>query len=197
MPEGVEVKIQSNIVKPICLNKYIVEIKYTPSFQKKGIKNIDLIKLPLLVLDVWTRGKVLVFEVKNYTGETLYITSQLGMTGQWLTTPAAHSNFWFSFGEPNSSNISDNNGMILWNITHKLWYDDQSHFGEIGIYNDLKAIWKRHGPCLMTTTLVNHDLINKNELKPDQQLVDFNCYKNQIRNKRCLLYTSPSPRDRS
>jgi hypothetical protein len=52
MPEGVEIYIQINKLKPKCLGKTIVEINRNNRFQKNGIKNPEMVALPLKVIDV-------------------------------------------------------------------------------------------------------------------------------------------------
>lgn len=178
MPEGVEIRIQVNNLKPICVGSKIVEIKWNKSFQKNGIKNFKVVKLPLIVTDVWSRGKVIVFQTVDTTNKILYITSQLGMSGHWVRSPQKHSNLWFRFGVPHTERPG------FWKITHTIWYNDQRHFGGIGFYRDLSEIWKRHGPCLMTTVLVNKGLLKADKLNTYQKLVSLKYYISQIRNKR-------------
>lgn len=174
MPESPEVRIETNKLQFI-KNKIIIEINWNSSFQKTGIKNIGLATLPLTVIDVWCRGKVIVIETKSSDNKILYITSQLGMSGKWLRSPEKHSNFWISFGTQADG---------LWSMTDRIWYDDQRHFGSIGFHEDLSEVWNKHGPCLMTTALVNKGHLCKDQLKPDQLLVTYEKYRNEIRNKR-------------
>lgn len=178
MPEGVEIRIQVNKLKPVCVGNKIVEIKWNESFQKNGVKNSEIIRLPLLVTDVWCRGKVIVFQTVDGTGEILYITSQLGTKGHWVFESRKHSNLWFSFGVPHSEMEG------YWQITRKIWYDDQIHYGRVGFHRDLTKVWSRHGPCLMTTVLVNKGYIKPTDLRQDQLLVSLKYYTSQIRNKR-------------
>jgi len=178
MPEGVEIKIQVNRLRPICKGKTIIGIEWNKSYQKNGVKNSEIFNLPLTVTDVWSRGKVIVFETTDPSGQTLYITSQLGMSGHWVSSPQKHSNLWFKFGIPHPQNNE------YWLVTHTLWYDDQRHYGELGFYRDLSPVWKRHGPCLMTTVLVDKGVINEESLNTHQKRVPFDLYKEKIRNKR-------------
>jgi formamidopyrimidine-DNA glycosylase len=178
MPEGVEIYIQINKLKPKCLGKTIVEINRNNRFQKNGIKNPEMVALPLKVIDVWSRGKVIIFETVDRNNEILYITSQLGMSGQWVFEPHEHSNLWISFGEPSPTHPG------YWQVNETIWYDDMKHFGSIGFYRDLTEIWKRHGPCLMLTTLINNGEIDIKHLKPDQKLVSLELYSKEIKNKR-------------
>lgn len=178
MPESVEIVIQVNKLKPICVGKNIIEIKWNNNFQKNGVKGSDIIVLPIKVIDIWPRGKVIVFECIDNNNLLLYITSQLGMSGQWVSEPLDHSNLWISFGTPSVKHAG------YYEITSKIWYDDVRRFGSIRFYRSLEEIWKRHGPCLMLTTMVNHNIISVSDLKKDQKLVSYDYYLDQVRNKR-------------
>lgn len=177
MPEGPEIRLQIDSLKYL-VNKTIVGINWSKSFQKNGVKNIEIVKLPLKISNLWSRGKVMVFETRDSEDKILYITSQLGMSGFWSETKYNHSNLWFKFGIPDS----DNPG--FWKVTNQIWYDDQRHFGGIGFWTDLSEVWKRHGPCLLTTALVKSELVNPEFLNPHQKLVSLEYYTNQIRNPR-------------
>lgn len=185
MPESPELRFQVDKLRPLCIGKQIIGIKWNKSFQRNGVKNIinDNV-LPLLVINVWSRGKVIVFETKDNQNQTLYITSQLGMSGYWTTQPEDHSNLWFLFGVPSTQKG-------LWEITNTIWYDDQRHFGSIGFYRNLNDVWKRHGPCLMTTALIKYGFISPFDsdgtspiYHPDQKTVSLIYYQKQIKNKR-------------
>ena len=71
-----------------------------------------------------------------------------------------------------------------WKTTFKIWYDDQRHFGGLGCYRDLKEVWKRHGPCLMTTALLKKGKLNTRDIHEEQKIVSLDYYRDQIRNKR-------------
>lgn len=176
MPEGVEVLIQVNLLKTKCLHKIIIGIENNKHFQKSGVKIHACIELPLKIVDIWSRGKVIVFETTD-NNNTLYITSQLGMTGKWIFDPEKYSNFWISFGHE-----SDIKGYYV--MTDRIWYDDQSRFGQIGFYTDLSEVWKKHGPCLMLASLIQHNLVRQEELKKDQKIATYEIYYQQIKNKR-------------
>lgn len=177
MPEGPEILIQVNLLKAKCLGRQIVGIENNAKFQKSGIKICAAVLLPLTIVDIWSRGKVIVFETIDKNKNKLYITSQLGMSGKWVFEPESHSNLWISFGHE-----STQAGYYV--VTERIWYDDQRHFGQIGFYIDLTEIWKKHGPCLMLTSLVYHNCLSAKQLKVDQKLVTYDFYRKQIGNKR-------------
>ena len=94
MSESPEIRLQIDSLKSI-IGKTIVGINWSKSFQRNGVKNIQIVKLPLKVSDIWCRGKVIVFETRDSESKVLYITSQLGMSGFWSETKYDHSNLWF------------------------------------------------------------------------------------------------------
>lgn len=177
MPEGPEILIQVNLLKPKCIGKKIIGIENNEKFQKSGVKIHANVLLPLTIIDIWSRGKVIVFETVDKNKNKLYITSQLGMSGNWVFEPGNHSNLWISFG-------CESNKSGYYVVTERIWYDDQMHFGQIGFYSDLSEVWRKHGPCLMLTALVDRNCLSTKELKPDQKIVTYDFYSKQIRNKR-------------
>jgi len=178
MPEAVEIMIQVNKLRPKCIGKTIIEINWNARYQRSGIKNGNMVTLPLKIIDIWSRGKVIVFETIDQSNNILYITSQLGMSGQWLFEAGDHSNLWMSFGEPSKTNPG------YWERQDRIWYDDMRHFGSVGFYRNLDEVWKRHGPCLMLAALVAKGDINPNNLKKDQKLATLDLYVKEVRNKR-------------
>lgn len=178
MPEGPELAIQVNLLRLKCLGKTIIKIEQNKNFQKNGVKNSDIVSLPLKITDVWSRGKVIVFEMLDKNNQVLFMTSQLGMSGNWVFEPENHSNLWITFGEPSS----DHPGYYV--PGDVIWYNDIRRFGQIGFYRDLTEIWKRHGPCLMLTALIQKGDITIDQLKPDQKLVTLELYTKEIRNKK-------------
>ena len=179
MPEGVEVLIQTNILKKTYKGKNIIGIHKTKSFQRNGIKNTGIVNLPLKIVDVWSRGKIIVFELLNKTKtKTLYMTSHLGMSGQWVSEKGNHTNLWFDLGYEHPEHPGH------YYKTRTMYYNDQRHFGTIEFHTDLTCIWKRHGPCMMLTSLIRFNHINKTNLNKDQKTVTYDSYKTKIRNKR-------------
>ena len=178
MPEGVEVLIQTNILRNVYLNKNIINIMKTKKFQRNGLKNTQIATLPLRIKDIWSRGKIIVFELSDTYGNKIFMTSHLGMSGQWVSEKGDHTNLWFDLGYEHP----DHPGYYY--KTRTLYYNDQRHFGTIEFHTDLTGIWKRHGPCMMATSLVRYGHLDRKDLKPDQKLVSFDTYKTEIKNKR-------------
>ena len=142
MPEAVEVGIQGEQLKKMTSNKLIIGLNWDKNskFSRKKIPGLDLVKLPLLVKNVFTRGKIIVFECSDSTSEKIYITSHLGMSGYYTKTKDKHSNFWFSFGVEIETETKKKG---LYQETFILYFDDLRHFGNFTICHDLSAIWKK------------------------------------------------------
>ena len=62
MLEGPEILIQVNLLKTKCIGKTIIGIENNEKFQKSGVKIHAIVLLPLTIIDIWSRGKVIVFE---------------------------------------------------------------------------------------------------------------------------------------
>jgi formamidopyrimidine-DNA glycosylase len=80
MPEGAEVKRCAQLLNDTIKGKILNKI--TPisgKLLKAGIKNLDSLELPITVLDVFTKGKVIFIHLEN----NKYIISTLGMAGWW------------------------------------------------------------------------------------------------------------------
>ena len=168
MPEGPELRIEADRLKKY-INKEIISIKWNEKskFFKKEINGLKLISYPLKIKNIWTRGKVLVFETEN-----AYLVSQLGMTGFWTHINSKHCDLWFEF----------NNS--------KLYFNDYRHFGNLTICKDLECIWKNHGPCLLSTALKKWDNISPNT---HQKIVNLKYYleklnNSRIQNKKICIY---------
>ena len=103
--------------------------------------------------------------------------SQLGMEGKWVHTKEKHSNFRIYFGKLNTDKTQ-------YIITDTWYYDDSRHFGHFNIYSDLTEIKTKHGPCYLTTAMLRDNIIKKEELRPYQDLVLFDSFKDKIKDNR-------------
>lgn len=173
MPEGVEILIQTNILREKYLGKILIAINYTKKFQKGGIKNREIAKMPFIIQNIWCRGKVIVFTLYN-KGKYIYMTSQLGMDGQWRSNPGEYTNLWMTLGEPV--------GNGHYQPVEYIYYDDMRHYGIIEFHKALDNIWKRHGPCMMTTALKLYDKVPT--FNVNNEIVTLERYTKEIRNKR-------------
>lgn len=176
MPEGPEILKYSLFLKNLCLNKTII------SMHGNGAKiknNIGELKLPLIVNNVWSHGKVIIFELYDEKeNNNYYMTSQLGMKGKWSDKYIKYTNLIISFGE-----LVENVGK--YQKTFSIYYADQLKYGTICLLKDLNDVFKRHGPCLMTASLIrnNHMSMDKLNVIQIENICDICKYKDEIRNK--------------
>lgn len=121
MPEGVEVRISAELIKPLVQYKKVLWAETYPTSRyvttdPKGLKAFtDLLSKPDLpqVLDVSTRGKFMWWEFTNHN----YLMCTFGMTGQWSPTKGKHPCFSLTLiGESGEE---------------KVYFNDPRHFGTI------------------------------------------------------------------
>lgn len=176
MPEGPEIRVISEYLNKVWSNKLIIAMGWDDKskFNKTGIKGTELAKAPLKVVGVFPRGKCIIIECINAEKRTIYLVSQLGMEGKWIHKKDKHSNFRIYFGGLNKDKTA-------YQIQDKWYFSDQRHFGHFNIYSDLDEICKSHGPCFLTTSLVTNGMINKDQLRPYQELVTVEYFMSKIR----------------
>ena len=140
MPEVVEVYRQAQKLKKY-VGQTIIGINWdkVSKFDRKRIPGLDLFSLPLIIQDVYSRGKLIIFKCDK----NVYLVNHLGMTGFWSSEKTKHSNFWIKFGN------EVKNG--LYSETKRIYFTDQRHFGNISIHSDLKDVYKKNGPCVLQT----------------------------------------------
>lgn len=179
MPEAVEIRVIAEYLNKVWKNKLIVSMGWDSKskFNRKGIKGLELVKVPCIVLGVYSRGKVIIIECTNSENKMIYMVSQLGMEGKWVHTKEKHSNFRIYFGDLNPTKTE-------YIITDTWYYDDSRHFGHFNVYSDLTEIKSKHGPCLLSTALISSGHIHLENLRPYQELVSEEMFTTKIIDKR-------------
>lgn len=120
MPEGVEVKISADLIKPLVIGKTI-KASYSTANSRYGDSRannnqelgMDLNKLAVnsfKVNAVKVKGKFMFWELDNYT----YMMCTFGMSGQWSPIQGKHPCFVFEFTDGTS-----------------IYFNDPRHFGTI------------------------------------------------------------------
>lgn len=135
MPEGVEVKISADIIKPIMVGKRIVEA-YTTSNSRYGVAGeddhnrfrSDLYK-GCQVVDIQTKGKFMYWTFSN----DWYMMNTFGMSGQWSPTKGKHPCFIFRYN-------SDEDDIGEY---HEMVFNDPRHFGTIKFTNNFHELQKK------------------------------------------------------
>lgn len=179
MPEAAEVRVIAEYLADIWTNKLIIGLGWDSKskFNKTGIKGIEMIKVPCRVVGVFARGKLIVIECVNIDKDVIYMVSQLGMEGKWVHTKESHSNFRIYFGDLNADRTK-------YDIHDTWYYDDSRHFGHFNAYTDLTAIAAKHGPCLLTTALVQAGHLHRDRLRPYQVMATLDDFKSKMANRR-------------
>lgn len=179
MPEGIEIRVISEYLNKVWTGKLIIALGWDSAskFNRKPIKGLELVKVPLKVIGVFPRGKLIIIECLTVDNKMIYMVSQLGMEGKWVHIKENHSNFRLYFG---NLNIEKNR----YQVEDTWWYDDSRHFGHFNVYSDTKEIDKNHGPCLLTTALVENNFIKKESLRKYQTYSNINHFTSCIKNKR-------------
>lgn len=131
MPEGVEVKISADIIKPIMVGKTIKEAIATTAGRYKSTDPEGYVEfnkhLPAQVTDIQTKGKFMYWTFDN----GWYLFSTFGMTGQWSPQQGKHPCFFFSYldGQENKS----------------MFFNDPRHFGTIKFVRGEQALREKLG----------------------------------------------------
>lgn len=128
IPEGPEVKLSCDLIKPLVINKLIISGKYTsnsrysksaPEGYQDFIAAISSSPKPTCVIDVQVRGKFMYWSFDN----GWYMFSTFGMSGQWSPKEGKHPCFYFTFNDNSSA-----------------YFNDPRHFGTIKFTNSEKEL---------------------------------------------------------
>src|SRR5574338_1597192 len=131
MPEGVEVRISAELIKPLVVNKIIQDIelsdngRYSKAFPK-GYLDFDKViaSSNIEVINVQVKGKFMYWTFSN----GWYMFSTFGMTGQWSPEPGKHVCLemkLIDYHEPISEKSRSN-----------IYFNDPRHFGTILFTNN-------------------------------------------------------------
>jgi len=136
IPEGVEVRISAELIKPLVINKIVDKIyvgnnsRYVNNppegyneFNKciKKIEDIGSTKSHVKISDIKTKGKFTYWTFNN----NWYMFSTFGMTGQWSPNEGKHVCFCFRLYDEKND------------IFNYIYFNDPRHFGTIRfVYSD-------------------------------------------------------------
>lgn len=142
MPEGVEVRISSELVKPLVENKRVIKVlvggegryknknpeglkEFHDSFRKlvdMGGHSVDEVR----ITNVSAKGKFMYWEFSN----GWYMFSTFGMTGQWSPTEGKHVCL--------EMRLSDEDG----GVSH-IYFNDPRHFGTVKFVSSRKELLEK------------------------------------------------------
>ena len=120
MPEGVEVRLSADLIKPLIINKIVCNafvgkksryVNDPPEGFSSFISHIS--NNPTKVKSVDTKGKFMYWSFDD----DWYLFSTFGMTGQWSPKEGKHPCFGFYLGNPDSFET--------------MYFNDPRHFGTI------------------------------------------------------------------
>jgi endonuclease-8 len=157
MPEGPECRRIADSLRARVVGKSILRIEITEKsrYAKNGLAQVTLLKYPLDIANIWSRGKRIVFECQYILPETqlrhpIWLVSFLGMEGHWQYIPGRHSGLVLSVGHSIYSTP------ILRVKELSLYFDDARHFGAFTICTseaELRASFAKIGPDLLADTI--------------------------------------------
>lgn len=130
MPEGVEVKISAELIKPLVQNRRVVDTSFTensryafkkPEGYDKFIKYFDSNQNGVYVQDVQTKGK---FMYWTFT-DNWHLFCTFGMSGQWSPNRGKHPCFILRHTQDMTTNHA-----------FEIVFNDPRHFGTITFSNN-------------------------------------------------------------
>lgn len=134
IPEGVEVKISSELIGPIVQGRKIESVLVTPNSRYAGKLPEGMVAFltttkdnanPVLVDSVKTKGKLMYWTFSN----GWYMLCTFGMSGQWSESAGNHPCLMVS--HTNSKDSSDEKD---------IFFNDPRHFGTIKFSNNQKDL---------------------------------------------------------
>ena len=128
MPEGVEVKLSVDLIKPLVVGKKIISMGVGPSSRYRknppeGMVNfqnaISSWHAPTRITDVMSKGKFMYWSFANgHPQFDWHMMCTFGMSGQWALKEGKHPCFWFSLVDDTARE-------------HRIYFNDPRHFGSI------------------------------------------------------------------
>lgn len=130
MPEGVEVKISAELIRPLVEGKKIISVDTHPSSRYavvdpdgfKGFKNSLSKTNPVNIIKVSTKGKLMYWTFSN----EYYMTCAFGMTGQWSPIKGKHPCIIVKYIDNDEDKL--------------IYFNDPRHFGNIAFYNSFTQL---------------------------------------------------------
>jgi formamidopyrimidine-DNA glycosylase len=131
MPEGVEVKISAELIKPLIINREVVCLDTYPSSRytyqpPEGFNEFRgfVLSSSVFVKDIQTKGKFMYWTFSN----GWYLLNTFGMSGQWSPTEGKHPCFSIGYWEKANQPIQ------------YIYFNDPRHFGTIKFINNKKDL---------------------------------------------------------
>ena len=147
MPEVVEVALTSMFLDYTLKNKDITKINVLGGrYTRNELKGLTLVRYPLKVISVDSKGKFVWFVLKRPDNSLLYLMNTFGLEGEWTTDKQKHSDIEFVYDGKS------------------LYFTDQIKYGTMEITNDIKVLNKKLnklGPDLLKETFTEDEFYNR------------------------------------
>lgn len=134
MPEGVEVLISTEMIKPLVLNRPVISFQPSQEGRYKNSpveglaefgKEVSTWRAPPIIKDVVCKGKFMYWTISNEDNKSnWYMFCTFGMTGQWSPQEGKHPCF--------SIHFLDN--------PREVYFNDPRHFGTIKFVSSEKEL---------------------------------------------------------
>lgn len=140
MPEGPEVRITADGIRAEILNNKITKIliteasRYYKNLYNGSLEHFEDLTFPLLVKDVYSRGKKIIIETLTNDKTPIVFISALAMEGSWKLHSGKHAGIELHFPDK------------------ILYFHDTRHFGSFDICftkEEIKNVMKFVGPDLL------------------------------------------------
>lgn len=174
MPEGPEVRCIAESLNKDLLGSSILKIQWTEKSRYRNDEplNFSQITLPLKVCAITVKGKCIILILAQPDSKVIYLTSQLGVGGQWTWEQEKHSDLWFEIVDKN--------------LIHRiLYYRDPRHQGQIRFFLSLESFENTINKA------IGHDLLqhainlqNSNIQVASPQDTLWPIWQSKIKNKR-------------
>lgn len=176
IPEGVEIKISAELIKPLVINKNILNLKAGSNSRYKNnppegledfIKDISSWRIPMRITDISVKGKFMYWTFTNDSGnEDWHMFCTFGMTGQWSPKEGNHPCFIFEFSDhPYDVYFNDPRhfGTIKFVQGRQKLLEKLNEFGWDPLANGITDVWTRYviGMCARTTKPIGQLLMDQ------------------------------------
>lgn len=135
MPEGPEVKLSSDVIRPLIVNRPIISLGVTKNSRyssslPEGMKGfMDAVSSkpePTTITEVNVKGKFMYWKFSN----GWYLMNTFGMSGQWSPKEGDHPCFFMTFATDTAQE-------------DQIYFNDPRHFGTIKFTNSAKELDKK------------------------------------------------------
>ena len=135
MPEGPEVKLSADVIRPLIVNRPIITLGVTqnsrydsspPEGMRAFMDDVGSRPEPTTITEVNVKGKFMYWKFSN----GWYLMNTFGMSGQWSPKEGAHPCFFMTFATQTAHE-------------DQIYFNDPRHFGTIKFTNSTKELDKK------------------------------------------------------